>query len=101
MGKKNKTAKKPTPTVNGKAVSVPLVEHTVKTDDVSVSSTEIVGKIHKLLVDDKASGYVIGVADSAGKIVPYAGAKSIGDLLTLKYSIEKEIEKLISKSTGV
>jgi hypothetical protein len=71
--------------------------------EVSAKSTsaEIVVKIAALLKQEGANGYILGVAGSDSKIIPYAGAGSIGDLLTIKYVIEKEITRLIESSNSV
>lgn len=59
------------------------------------STAELITKVAALLKQEGAVGYVCGVVGSDAKILPYVGAASIGDLLTIKYAIDKEISRLI------
>jgi hypothetical protein len=63
------------------------------------TSNELMAKITAILKEEGALGYIVGVVGSDSKILPYAGAGSIGDLLTIKYVVEKEISKLIDGTT--
>lgn len=83
--------------VKTKTQTKPVVE-VVKAETIDEkinSAVELVQKIAKSLQDDKATGFLFAVAGQDGKILPYASAGSIGDLLTLKYVIDKEITRLI------
>jgi hypothetical protein len=94
--------KKAKPTFKKDVVVAPkvLAEPQIEAADKSTSA-ELVIKIAALLKEAKASGYILGVAGSDSKIIPYAGAGSIGDLLTIKYVVEKEITRLIESSNSV
>ena len=79
-----------------KVLAEPQVEAAAK-----LTSADLVIKIAALLKEAKASGYILGVAGADSKIIPYAGSGSIGDLLTIKYVVEKEISRLIEGSSSV
>jgi hypothetical protein len=63
------------------------------------TSAELVFKLIELLKKEGATGYICGVVGTDGKILPYIGANSIGDLLTIKYVVEQEVSKVIGKHT--
>lgn len=60
---------------------------------------ELVVKLADFFKKEGAVGYVCGVVGADAKILPYVGATSIGDLLTIKYVIDKEISRLIDGTT--
>lgn len=64
------------------------------------TSIQLLGKVTEVLKKEGAVGYVIGVVGSDSKILPWVGASSIGDLLTIKYVIEKEISRLIDGTSS-
>lgn len=64
-------------------------------DAATLSSADLVLKVAEILKKGGASGYICGVAGADSKVIPYVGASSIGDLLTIKYVIDKEISRLI------
>lgn len=94
--KKAKPTFKKDVVVAPKVLAEPQVEASAKS-----TSAEIVVRIAGILKQEGASGYILGVAGSDSKIIPYVGAGSIGDLLTIKYVIEKEITRLIESSNSV
>jgi hypothetical protein len=47
------------------------------------------------LIGDKSRGFAYVVTGEDGQILPFCGAQSIGDLLTLKYVLEKEIARVV------
>lgn len=72
----------------------------IKSEQSSKATTgELVVKLADFLKKEGAVGYICGVVGSDAKILPYVGATSIGDLLTIKYVIEKEISRLIDGTT--
>ena len=77
--------------VKAEAREVAPVEVTTDATDAKIIADQII----KILQETKAIGWIIGVADEAGKIVPHVGAGSVGDLLTIKYALDKEIGRLI------
>ena len=90
--------------VQQKAKPVKKVEE-VKTEEApSVETathvTEIVKELGDILKKHEASGYALVVADKSGKVLPYAACASIGDLLALQYTLNKEVSRLIDKSTS-
>jgi hypothetical protein len=77
----------------------------VKSDKASGKATtsELIVKLADFFKKEGAVGYICGIVGADAKILPYAGASSIGDLLTIKYVIDKEISRLIdgtSKTTS-
>jgi hypothetical protein len=64
------------------------------------TSVQILTKVTEILKKEGATGYVIGVVGSDSKILPWVGASSIGDLLTIKYVVEKEISRLIDGTSS-
>lgn len=92
-GKKVKTK----PKAKAKTVEAELVvEESEKTK--SLKSNEIVSVLISTLKDLNVTGYILSVADSEGSIVPFASANSVGNLLTMKWAIEKEIERIINNT---
>ena len=76
---------------------VPVVEAVVENKEVEkeFSAGEIISSVVTEVNKLKVNGYVFSVADSTGKIIPFVSASSIGDLLTIKWAIDKEIERII------
>jgi hypothetical protein len=78
-------------------------QETVKTSpqktETKATTNELLIKLASLLKQEGAVGYVCGVVGADAKILPYVGAASIGDLLTIKYVVEKEINRLIDSTT--
>lgn len=88
-------AKKPQKPQKKQEVVKPLQEKTTA----KATTNELLVKVAALLKQEGAVGYVCGVVGSDAKILPYVGAASIGDLLTIKYVVEKEINRLIDGSS--
>ena len=81
------------------AKKVEAKKEVVVTDNKS-TSIQILTKVTEVLKKEGAVGYVVGVVGSDAKILPWVGASSIGDLLTIKYVVEKEISRLIDGTSS-
>jgi len=65
----------------------------------SLTSQELVLKISEVLKKEGALGYACAIVGPDSRILPFAAAASVGDLLTIKYALEKEISKLIESTS--
>ena len=89
---KQKTFKKPS------VVKTTATKTEVFDAEKKLTSIEILQNVTNVLKDSESIGYIVGVAGYDGKILPYVSAASVGDLLTIKYVIEKEISRLLDKT---
>jgi hypothetical protein len=95
MGKQiKKSFKKPEPAKKADVVVAKGEQAASK-----ATTGELIVKLAEFFKKEGAVGYICGVVGSDAKILPYVGATSIGDLLTIKYVIEKEISRLIDGTT--
>jgi hypothetical protein len=67
---------------------------------VRATSKELLQKVADLLKDQGAAGYICGVVGSDAKILSYVGATSVGDLLTIKHVVDKEVFRVIDSSSN-
>jgi hypothetical protein len=81
-----------------KSVVAPRIEANSKalvSEEKKLTSAELIIKLKDFFKSEGAVGYICGVVGADSKILPYVGASSIGDLLTIKYVVDKEISRLI------
>lgn len=74
-------------------------EAKVETSETNFTSEELVSDLVSKLEEKKTMGHIIAVVDSSGRITPNISARSVGDLLTVKWVVEKEIDRLLNEST--
>lgn len=92
MGR-NKKPGKPAPKTKSATVT-PIKGPPAETQVAKPTTSELSKKVLEVL-GDNAAGFAFVVAGSDGLIVPHVGARSIGDLLTLKHVLKKELLRVV------
>jgi len=101
--KKNQpTPKKKTAKSKPKASSSTKVEEVipeiVQDAPLEITAQEALTEITEVLKKKELPGYVLAIAGKKGDMMPFVAASSLGELLTLKYLLDKEIDRVLIKA---
>lgn len=80
--------------------SVELPVEVTSTQVEKATAAQLALKLSAFLKDEGATGFVFGIVGGDGRIVPFVGASSIGELLSIQYIIDKEITRLIDGTSA-
>lgn len=66
------------------------------TQKVQVSTNELIGIIKDTLEDNSATGFLYCIIGADGKVIPYAGARSVEQLLLMQKVVGLEVDRIFS-----